>query len=94
MSAARVTFLVPVRGRLLHILRLLWHSNRMKIRERFLIADGSGSPVLAALLKRSHQVFPDLDVEHVVYDDDGSLGSFYRRTADAARRVTTPYVMN
>jgi glycosyltransferase domain-containing protein len=94
VSAARVTFLVPVRGRLLHILRLLWHSNRMKITQRFLIADGSGHPALSALLKRASQIFPDLDVEHVVYDDDGSLGSFFRRTANAARRVTTPYVMN
>jgi glycosyltransferase domain-containing protein len=94
VSAARVTFLVPVRGRLLHIVRLLWHSNRMKIQQRFLIADGSGHPALIALLKRSHQIFPDLDIQHVAYDDDGSLGHFYRRTADAARRVSTPYVMN
>jgi glycosyltransferase domain-containing protein len=91
---ARVTVLVPVKGRPLHILRLLWHSNRMKVGQRFLIADGSGHPELIALLKRSHQIFPDLEIEHVVYDDDGSLGGFYRRTADAARRATTPYVMN
>jgi hypothetical protein len=71
---ARVTVLVPVKGRPLHILRLLWHSNRMKVGQRFLIADGSGHPELIALLKRSHQIFPDLEIEHVVYDDDGSLG--------------------
>jgi glycosyltransferase domain-containing protein len=91
---ARVTILVPVRGRPFHVLRLLWHSNRMKIRQRFLLADGSGDPAFHALLKRSHQIFPNLDIEHVVYDDDGSFRSFYRRTAAAARRVSTPYVMN
>lgn len=94
MNAARLTFLVPVKGRLLHVVRLLWHANRMKTGHHFLLADGSGHPALVALLKRSAQVFPDLDIEHVVYEDDGSFSSFYRRTADAARRVSTPYVMN
>jgi glycosyltransferase domain-containing protein len=75
-------------------MRLLWHSNRTKIGHRFLLADGSGHPALTAFLQRSHQIFPNLDIEHVVYDDDGSFNGYYRRTADAARRVSTSYVMN
>jgi glycosyltransferase domain-containing protein len=90
----RLTFLLPVRGRLLHPLRLLWHSNRTKNPYRFLVADGTGDPTFTAVLGRSSDLFPNLDIEHVVYPDDGSFQAFYRRTAAAARRVSTPYVMN
>ena len=90
MFGSPLTFLLPLRGRRLHTLPLLCHANSARNSYRFLVADGEGHTAIVALLTRPARAFPNLDIEYVSYPDDGSYAHYYRRTADAAKRVTTP----
>ncbi|HZP76302.1 MAG TPA: TIGR00180 family glycosyltransferase [Pseudolabrys sp.] len=89
----RLTIVLPLKGRPLFTLRFLWHANREKLPYRFVIADGQVDARLASLLENSRELFPNLDVEYVRYPDDASFGDYFRKMADALRRVHTPYVM-
>lgn len=90
---SRLTILLPLKGRPLHTLRFLWHAERCRLPYRFLIADGQVHPSLARLLESSAAVFPNLDITYIRYPDDASFSEFYLKMANAAARVTTPYVM-
>jgi glycosyltransferase domain-containing protein len=89
-----LTILMPLKGRHLHTLRLLWHANRVHLPYHFLVADG-GEPCtqFSALLEDGREAFPNLDMEYIRYPEDKSYGNFYNKMADVASRVRTPYVM-
>jgi len=89
----RLTILLPLKGRHLHTLRFLWHANRVRLPYHFLIADGEVHPAIADLLKEPLAVFPNLSIDYVRYPDDVDYSLFYKKMADAAARVRTPYVM-
>jgi len=90
---AQLTILLPLKGRPLHTLRLLWHANREHMPYHFLVADGEVHPVVAKLLAAPAATFANLDIEYVRYPDDVSLTRFFRKMADATAHVRTPYVM-
>lgn len=88
-----MTIVLPLKGRPLFTLRFLWHANRERLPYRFVVADGQVRPHLATLLENAHKVFPHLDIEYFPYPDDVDFGHYYRKMADAVRRVRTPYAM-
>lgn len=89
---ARLTIVLPLKGRHLFTLRLLWHANRARLPYRFLVADGEVHPELAKLLENSRTTFPNLDLEYVRYPDDVDFKRYYAKMADVFQRVRTPYV--
>ena len=89
----RLTIVLPLKGRHLFTLRFLWHANRAKLPYRFLIADGQVHQVLAELLEKSVEYFPNLDIQYVRYPDDQDFSRYFAKMADALSRVTTPYAM-
>lgn len=89
----RLTLVMPLRGRNLFTLRLLYHADRMRMPYRFLIADGLVHPKLAEILENSRRHFPNLDIEYVRYPDDRDFSFYFNKVADAVSRVTTPYAM-
>ena len=91
--SARLTIVLPLKGRALFTLRFLWHANACRMPFRFLVADGQVRPPLAALLSNAAQVFPNLDLEYVKYPDDASFTHYFVKMSDAVNRVRTPYVM-
>lgn len=91
--SARLTILLPLKGRHLHTLRFFWHAERCRLPYHFLVADGQVHPVIARLLENPSVAFPHLDIEYVRYPDDASFAQFFRKMADASARVRTPYVM-
>lgn len=91
--SGRLTIVMPLRGRNLFTLRYLFHADRMKMRHRFLVADGLVHPVLAGALERPEALFPNLDIEYVRYPDDQNFSFFFSKLADALCRVQTPYAM-
>jgi len=89
---ARLTIVLPLKGRNLFTLRFLWHANKARLPYRFLIADGAVHPELARLLENSRTTFPELDIEYIRYPDDADFQCYYEKMADALQRVRTPYV--
>jgi glycosyltransferase domain-containing protein len=89
---ARLTIVLPLKGRNLFTLRFLWHANKARLPHRFLIADGEVHPELARLLENSRGIFPELDIEYIRYPDDTDFHRYYAKMADALQRVRTPYV--
>jgi glycosyltransferase domain-containing protein len=89
-----LTILLPLKGRHLHTLRLLWHANCAQLPYHFLIADGGEPfPQFSALLEEGRAAFPHLDMEYIRYPEDRSYSNFYNKMADVSARVRTPYVM-
>jgi glycosyltransferase domain-containing protein len=89
----RLTIVLPLKGRHLFTLRFLWHANAARLPYHFLIADGQVHPQLAGLLENSRATFPELDIEYARYPNDKNFSQYFRKMADAMRRVRTPYVM-
>jgi glycosyltransferase domain-containing protein len=89
----RLTIVLPLKGRHLFTLRFLWHANKTRMPYHFLIADGQVHPKLAELLERSHQLFPNLDIEYIRYPDDADFTRFFAKMSDALGRVRTPFAM-
>jgi len=89
----RLTIVLPLKGRHLFTFRFLLHANRARLPYRILIADGQVHPMLAGILENSREHFPNLDIDYVRYPDDLNFQDFFVKTADALRRVTTPYAM-
>lgn len=92
MSSPLLTLLMPLKGRHLFTLRFLWQANKSSLPYRIVIADGEVHPVLAGLLE-DPTTFPNLAIEFIRYPDDTSFSRFYKKMADAAARVRTPFVM-
>jgi len=88
-----LTILLAVKGRHLHTLRFLWYANKCRLPYHFLVADGAVSSTMANLLENSGSLFPHLNIEYVRYPDDVDYQAYFRKLADAASRVRTPYVM-
>ncbi len=91
--APRLTVILPLKGRYLFTLRFLWHANQARLPYHFLVADGQVNEGLAQLLLRSHEVFPELDIEYIRYENDVDFCRFYAKMSDALSRVRTPYAM-
>jgi glycosyltransferase domain-containing protein len=91
--SARLTIVLPLRGRPLFTLRFLWHANAARLPYTFIIADGEVRPELSRLLGDSQKLFPHLDVDYIRYPDDTDFSRFFAKMADALARVRTPYVM-
>jgi glycosyltransferase domain-containing protein len=91
--SARLTIVVPLRGRPLFTLRFLWHANAECLPYKFIIADGEVRPELSQLLEDSRALFPDIDIDYIRYADDTDFSRFFAKVSDALRRVRTPYVM-
>jgi glycosyltransferase domain-containing protein len=92
MSSSLLTLLMPLKGRHLFTLRFLWRANKSLLPYRIVIADGEVHPVIAGLLENA-ATFPNLDIEYSRYPDDTSFSRFYKKMADAAARIQTPFVM-
>lgn len=92
-TEARLTLVMPLKGRYLFTLRFLWHANEARLPYRILIADGQVHPLLARVLEDAHTVFPNVEIEYIRYPDDADLECFYKKMADALARVQTPYAM-
>jgi glycosyltransferase domain-containing protein len=86
-----LTILLPLKGRHLHTLRFLWHANEVRLPHHIIIADGDVHPRIAELLE-DPTTFPNLSLEYIRYPYDATFGHFFRKMADAAQRVRTPYV--
>jgi glycosyltransferase domain-containing protein len=91
--SARLTIVMPLRGRPLFTLRFLWHANAARLPYRFILADGQVRPALAGALENSRKIFPEIDVEYIRYPDDTNFGSYFLKMFDAMKRVETPYAM-
>lgn len=91
--AARLTFVLPLKGRYLFTLRTLWHANKMRVQHRFLFADGQVNEDVARHIENSGTHFPALDVEYIRYPNDSSLSRYFAKVADLLRHVRTPYAM-
>lgn len=89
----RLTIVLPLKGRPLFTLRILWHADKARLPYRFLIADGQVQSELARVLENSREFFPALDIEYVRYPDDADFSCYFAKMADALRRVRTPYAM-
>lgn len=89
----RLTVVLPLKGRHLFTLRILWHANEARLPYRFLIADGAVHPEMAQLLENSTKIFPHLDIEYIRYPDDVNFSRYYAKMYDAVERVETPYAM-
>ena len=89
---AQITILLPLKGRHLHTLRFMYHLNRTNFPYPLIIADGEVHPDVAALLEEPG-TFPNLSYQFIRYPNDTTYTQFYRKMADANRRVQTPYVM-
>jgi glycosyltransferase domain-containing protein len=89
---AQITILLPLKGRHLHTLRFMYHLNRTNFPYPLIIADGEVHPDVAALLEEQ-ATFPNLSYQFIRYPNDTTYTQFYRKMADANRRVQTPYVM-
>ncbi len=89
----RLTFVLPLKGRYLFTLRTLWHANKLRVRHRFLFADGHVNEDVARHVENSSASFSALDVEYIRYPDDTSLGRYFAKVADILRHVRTPYAM-
>lgn len=92
MSSSLLTLLMPLKGRHLFTLRFLWQANKSSLPYPIVIADGEVHPVIAELLENP-ATFPNLSIEYIRYPDDTSFSQFYRKMADAAPRIRTPFVM-
>lgn len=90
---ARLTIVLPLRGRPLFTLRFLWHANAARLPYKFIIADGEVRPELSRLLENSAKIFPGIDVEYIRYPDDTDFGRYFAKMTDALARVRTPYAM-
>jgi glycosyltransferase domain-containing protein len=90
---ARLTIVLPLRGRPLFTLRFLWHANAARLPYKFIVADGEVNPALANLLENSRAIFPHLDIDYIRYPDDTDFGRFFAKLTDALQRVETPYAM-
>ena len=91
--SARLTIILPLRGRPLFTLRFLWHANAARLPYKFIIADGEVRQELSHLLENSAKLFPDIDVEYIRYPDDTDFGRYFAKMTDALQRVQTPYAM-
>jgi glycosyltransferase domain-containing protein len=91
--SARLTIVLPLRGRPLFTLRFLWHANAARLPYKFIIADGEVRQELSHLLENSAKLFPDIDVEYIRYPDDTDFGRYFAKMTDALQRVQTPYAM-
>jgi glycosyltransferase domain-containing protein len=89
---AQMTILLPLKGRHLHTLRFMYHLNRVNFPYPLIIADGEVHPAVAGLLE-DRGTFPNLSYQFIRYPNDSTYSQFYRKMADANRRVQTPYVM-
>lgn len=89
---AQITILLPLKGRHLHTLRFMYHLNRTRFPYPLIIADGEVHPAVAELLE-DPATFPNVSYEFIRYPNDTTYSQFYRKMADASRRVQTPYVM-
>ena len=91
--SARLTIVLPLRGRPLFTLRFLWHANAARLPYRFILADGQVLPAMAGFLEDSRKIFPNIDVEYIRYPDDTDFAAYFSKMFDAMRRVQTPYAM-
>jgi glycosyltransferase domain-containing protein len=89
---AQVTLVLPLNGRPLHTLRLLFHLNEIGFRYPLLIADGHVSEPVTSILENKKN-FPALIYDYIRYPEDSSYTRFYEKMADATARITTPYTM-
>lgn len=85
-----LTILLTLKGRELFTLRWMWHANRTHMPFHIIIADGEVTPTLTRVLK-DKSLFPNLSYEYYEYNDS-SLLEFYKKCADAAAKVKTPFV--
>lgn len=88
-----LTILLPLKGRDLFTLRFLYHANLCRLPFRILIADGWVNPRLADLLEQKARLWPHVRYTYIRYPNDDSRSLYYRKMADAAARVATPYVV-
>jgi glycosyltransferase domain-containing protein len=86
-----LTVLLTLKGRDFHTLRWLWHANKICLPCHVIVADGAPNPKIAQMLSNA-SVFPNLSFEYHQYNDE-SFGDFYKKCADALKKVKTPYVM-
>jgi glycosyltransferase domain-containing protein len=91
--SARLTIVLPLRGRPLFTLRFLWHANAARLPCKFIIADGEVRPELSRLLDSSDKLFPNIDIDYVRYPDDADFSRYFAKMTDALQRVRTPYAM-
>lgn len=92
MLSRDLTLILTLKGRPHFTLRYLWYANRCALRCKIVIADGEVREPFATLIENGG-LFPNLDIDYVRYPDDASFALFYRKLADALRRVRTRYVM-
>lgn len=91
MLDTRLTVILTLKGRPEFTLRWLWHANKTNFPFKVYIADGEVDERIANMLV-SNKNFPNVDYEYVRYNDI-SLRDYYRKCADAAAKIQTPYVM-
>jgi glycosyltransferase domain-containing protein len=91
--SARLTIVLPLRGRPLFTLRFLWHANAARLPYKFIIADGEVRPELSHLLDNATGLFPNIDVDYIRYPDDTGFSRYFAKMTDALQRVRTPYAM-
>ena len=83
--------MLTLRGRHLHTLRWMLHSNRTAFPYHVIIADWDVHPTIARLLSDS-ATFPNLSYEYHQYCDT-SYSDFYSKLNDAIGMVKTRFVM-
>lgn len=86
-----VTCVMPVLGRALFTLRMLWYLDKIRFPYPLIIADGANDARLRDILKDSSH-FPNLTFTHYCRRDV-SPNAFMRKCLAAVSMVDTPYVM-
>src|SRR5688572_7356273 len=86
-----LTVLLPVKDRAPFTIRWLSYANEIRFPFKVLIADGSSDDSTGRVLGfKAH--FPNVDYEYVRYPHDDTYSRYYAKMAEAAARVTTPFV--
>ncbi len=87
----QLTILLTLKDRVAFTSRWMSYANETRFPFKVLIADGGTDDEASDLLSDGKR-FPNVHYEYVRYKPDLGYSDYYSKTADALRRVDTPYV--
>ena len=92
MASTELTIVLPLKGRDDFSIRWFSYAASHALPYKVLVADGGHDEGFENRLRRAG-IFDKIDCDYVRYPFDSSLEMFFRKMADALRRVETPYAV-
>ena len=86
-----LTILLPLKDWEMFTRRWLSYAATVRLPYRILIADGGANPIDAEVIAEARE--RGLDIDYLRYPVDSDYLTYYTKLADAAARVTTPFVV-